>query len=387
MTVSRTLLAVGVLLTGFNLRIGVASVPPVIDEIERDLGLSSAAAGMLTAAPVLCFGLAAPFAPMLARRMGAEPVLLLALVPIAAGTLVRWVPDAFFLFAGTLVMGIGVAIGNVIVPGVIKGRFGDRVGALTGAYAMAMGTGAAAAAGLTVPFGRLLDLDWEVALAAWALPAGCAAAVLVVALRADRGPRTVRGGVGDVRGLLRDPLAWWVSLHMGVQSFIFYAGLAWLPALLTSAGYSSVAAGGLLSVYALAGMPASLLMGVLAGRTGDQRMLAVAVAGCEAVAIVGLLVAPAGAPVWVALFGIGQGASISLSLALIVLRAPTARRAAELSGVAHTVGYSLAATGPLIGGLHDLTGSWDLPFVVMLACTVPMAALGLRAGRPGAVRL
>jgi CP family cyanate transporter-like MFS transporter len=144
-------------LTGLNLRIPVASVPPVIDEISDDLDLSSAAAGLLTSAPILCFGLLAPVAPALARELGGERVLLVALAPILAGVLLRAGPSVATLFAGTLLAGAGVAVANVIVPSVIKGRFEGQEGALTGVYVAILGVGAALAAGLTVPIAEALD--------------------------------------------------------------------------------------------------------------------------------------------------------------------------------------------------------------------------------------
>jgi MFS transporter, CP family, cyanate transporter len=175
-----TLLAAGIVLTGLNLRIAVASVPPIIEELERELGLSATAAGVLTAAPVLCFGALAPAAPMLARRLGAERVLLLTLAPILIGVLGRAAGSTFALFAGTLLAGAGVAVANVIVPSLVKGRFDRGMGLVTGLYVAALTGGAAFAAGLTVPFER--SLGWETALAVWALPAALAALVLGAAV-------------------------------------------------------------------------------------------------------------------------------------------------------------------------------------------------------------
>ena len=182
------------MLAALNLRIAVASVPPVIEEITDDLDLSAAAAGLLTSAPILCFGLLAPLAPVLVRRLGAERVLLLALLPLVVGLLVRADSSVTALFAGTLLAGAGIAVANVVVPSIVKGRFG-RVGLMTGIYVATLGAGAALAAGLTVPIERALG--WELALAVWALPAAAAAAVLGLALIRDRGPVTARGGSGD----------------------------------------------------------------------------------------------------------------------------------------------------------------------------------------------
>jgi MFS transporter, CP family, cyanate transporter len=379
------LLAVGIVLTGLNLRIAVASVPPILDELRRDLGLSATEAGLLTAAPVLCFGALAPVAPALARRVGAERVLLLALLPIIVGVLGRAAGSTLALFAGTLLAGAGVAAANVIVPSVVKGRFARRVGAVTGAYVATLTAGAALAAGLTVPLERWLG--WEAALALWALPAAAAVVVVGAGVLPDRGSLTARGGVGDVRGLLRDALAWQVTLYMGLQSLVFYAGLAWLPSILRDNGYGAAAAGTLLALFAVGGIPASLAVPALATRMRDQRLLAAAVAGLEAVALLGLLLAPGSAIAWVTLFALGQGGAFSLALTLMVLRAPDPGRGAELSGMAQAIGYSLAAVGPLaIGVLYDWSGGWDLPLAALVAVTAPLLAVGWAAGRSRTVR-
>jgi MFS transporter, CP family, cyanate transporter len=369
-------------LAGLNLRIAVASVPPVIDEIADDLDLSSAAAGLLTSAPILCFGLLAPVAPLLARRFGAERVLFLALIPLIAGTLVRGGSSIVALFAGTLLAGAAIAVANVVVPSIVKGRFARTEGRLMGLYVAALGGGAALAAGLTVPIQRALEAGWEAGLAVWALPAAGAAAVLGVAVARDDGRLTARGGLGDARALLGDALAWQVTLFFGLQSIVFYIALTWLPSILREDGYGAGEAGALLALFALGGIPASLVVPIMATKMRDQRAIAVDVAAIEAVAIVGLIAAPGAAVLWVFLFALGQGGAFSLALTLIVLRVPDSRRAAELSGMAQAIGYSLAAFGPLAAGaLHDWSGGWNTPLVALLLTTVPLLAAGVAAGR------
>jgi CP family cyanate transporter-like MFS transporter len=371
-----------VVLAGFNLRIAVVTVPPVIDEIERDLGLSSAAAGLLTTVPVLCFGLLAPAVPPLTRRFGAERVLLAALVPIAVGLLVRGAEFVPILFLGTIFAGAGIAIGNVVVPVVVRGHFGARTGALMGVYVAAMGFGAALAAGLSVPIARAFDGRWSAALAIWAVPALVAAAVLAFALHRDERPSVARGGIGDIRSLLRDQLAWQVTLFMGLQSLVFYSGLAWLPSILRDEGYDADAAGLALTIYALAGIPASLVVPWLADWMRDQRALAVIAVLLDAAAIAGLLVAPDAAFVWTFVFANGQGAAFGLALTLIVLRSPDERRISELSALAQSVGYTIAAAGPFVlGALHDATDGWRVPLATLLACCAPLLAAGIGAGR------
>jgi CP family cyanate transporter-like MFS transporter len=353
-------------------------VPPVIDEIQRDLGLSSAAAGLLTAVPVLCFGLLAPAVPALTRRFGAERLLVAAFVPITLGVLLRGAAFVPTLFLGTIVAGAGISIGNVVVPVVVRARFGTGTGPIMGVYVAAMGVGAALAAGLMVPITRSFDGRWSAALAIWAVPALVAAALLA----RDERAAAARGGIGDVRTLMRDPLAWQVTLFMGLQSLVFYTGLAWLPSILRDEGYNAEAAGFALTVYALAGIPASLVVPVLASRMRDQRALALLATALDAVAIAGLIVAPGAAFVWVVVYALGQGSAFGLALTLIVLRSPDERRTSELSALAQSVGYTIAAAGPFaFGALHDATEGWRVPLAALLTCTAAMLAVGIGAGR------
>jgi CP family cyanate transporter-like MFS transporter len=374
------LLAFGLVLTGFNLRIAVASIPPLLSDLERDPGMSTTVAGLLTSLPVLCFGALALAGPSLVRRAGSDATLVLALAGIACGVALRGAGSTGALFAGTALAGAGIAVGNVVVPALIKGRFPARVGLLMGVYTAVLAAGAALAGGISVPLERALG--WRGALALWAAPAVVALVTVALPVLRGRRDRAVRGGSGDVRTLLRDPLAWQVTVFFGIQSAVFYSGLAWLPSILRDQGYSAATAGALLSVYALGGIPASLTAPVIAVRLRDQRSLAVGAVVLEAAAAAGLAALPSADPAWVVLYALGQGAAFSLALTLIVLRSPDARRGAELSGMVQAIGYCLAATGPFaVGALHDARGGWTAPLLLLLALCLPMATAGVGAGR------
>ena len=351
-------------------------MPPVLDEIARALALSATAAGVLTAAPVVCFGVVAPAAPALARRFGGEIVLLAALAALAAGSLLRAGGDRVSLYAGTVVAGAAVAVGNVLVPAVIRTRFPRRLGSLTGAYAASLGLGAAFAAALTVPIEEAAG--WRAALAVWALPAAVAVGVLALSARRERVDVRPLG-----RRLLRDRVAWLVTLYMGLQSLAFYAVLAWLPSILRDEGYGAREAGAMLALVALAGIPASLVAPARAARMRDQRVAATVLPLVEALAVAGLLLAPRGAYVWVLAFAVGQGGAFAVALTLIGLRSSEARPVADLSGMAQSIGYSIAAVGPFaLGALHDATGGWDAPLGALLVAVAALALAGVAVGRP-----
>jgi MFS transporter, CP family, cyanate transporter len=378
-----SLLLAGLLLVAFNLRPVLTSVGPLIDDIRRDLGLSSTEIGFLTTAPLIAFGVIAPLAPVLAFRFGMERVLLGCLVLLGGSLALRLAPSVPLLFIGTLAAGCGIAVANVLLPALVKRRYAERAAFVTGLYAMALGGGAALAAGLAVPSAHWLGGSWRGALALWSLPALVAAVVWTGDLRDAPASSHASGGARSRVRLGRDAIAWQVTVLMGIQSLLFYSTVAWLPEILRSHGIGAGAAGALLSMALIVGIPAGLVVAVAAGRMPDQRSIAAIATGIVSVGFVGLLVAPAAAAaVWAVLLGGGLGAWFTLTLTLMVLRAPDARHAAALSGMAQSVGYLLAAIGPVaVGALHDLTDGWTASVAVLLALTVPGLAASLGASR------
>jgi MFS transporter, CP family, cyanate transporter len=362
----------------------VASVPPLVDEIRDSVGLSGTAAGALTTLPVVCMAAGATLVPRTVRRLGHELPLILVGLTTAAGVLVRFVPGVVALYAGTVIAGAGIALGNVLVPSLVKRDFHDRVGFMTGVYTMAISASAGMAAGLTVPIENAIGHGWRPALAVWALPALLAAAIWVPlashpAAVADR--RSAGGNVPP--SLRRDALAWQVTLFMGLQSLTFYGLLSWLPSILRDHGISKGAAGVYLSVFTLLGIPICLLVPLVAARLRDQRSLVMASVAVVAAGIAGLIASPgSGAIAWTVLAGTSQAANLGLAFLFFALRSRNQAQAAQLSSMAQSVGYAMAATGPVImGALHGATGGWTAPLIFLLVLLLPELVFGLGAAR------
>lgn len=378
-------LGLGVVLLALNLRPALVAVSPLADTIRDESGMSAAATSLLTALPLLCFGLLAPVAPRLGRRFGTERTLLATMVLICAGTALRMLDAVVALFAGTVVIGAGIAVANVLLPGLIKRDFPGRAGLMTGLYSMSLFGGAALAAGVTLPVQEASGMNWRTTLACWGALAVVALVVWLPQLRARArdGAAAAREAARPVRGLWRSPLAWQVTGYMGLQSLNYYAAAAWLPTLLKDAGMSAGDAGWMLSFSSLLGIAGSFVAPVIVGRRVRSGTLAVLGAVLCAIAYAGLLTAPVGAAyLWMSLLGLGQGAAISLALLFIVQRAPDARHVAPLSSMAQCFGYILAATGPaVLGAVHDASHDWTLPVVLLLVLLVPQVAVGLGAAR------
>ena len=378
----RFLLAAGLLLVSLNLRPSMSALSPVLGAIRRSTGLSAAGAGLLTTLPLICFGLLAPVAPRLVRRRGTGRVLLGCLTVMLTGIVVRSTNYAG-LFIGTLLIGMGVAIANVLMPGIVKRDFPGHVGLMTGLYTAMLSAGAALAAGTTAPLARALGGDWRLAIGAWALPVVVALAV-IVPLRSHARPATEMATVGEsTSALWRSPVAWAVTLFMGVQSLEFYSTLAWLPTVFHDRGVSVVSAGLLLAVTNTVAIASALVTPGIAHRLGDVRPAVLGAAALAASGLAGLLLDPRHIEVlWAVLLGGGQGATISLALMVMVLRSRNQHQAMALSGMAQGVGYLIAAIGPtLVGALYDVAHNWSLPLAVLLALVGLQAFAGYLAAR------
>jgi CP family cyanate transporter-like MFS transporter len=375
------LLVAGIALLAVNLRPAVVAVAPLTSRIRAGTGLSTAGVSLLTTLPLVCFGLFALVAPRLGRRVGLERALGIALAMLVGGVAVRLVPGNGPLFAGSALVGAGIAIENVLLSGLIKRDLAHRTGAMMGLYSVMLSAGATAAAGLTVPLGSALHIGWRATLALWGIPAALAALVwLPVALRGHTPPPDPPGGV-LASAVWRSRLAWWVAAFMACQSLIFYSLNAWLPTLLQDQGVSAATAGAMLAVFNFTGIGAALTVPSWATRLRSQRLAMSLIAATFLIGLVGLLVAPrAGAWAWMVVLGLAQGAGISLGLTLFVLRTRSAPVSSELSGMAQTVGYLVAALGPLsVGVLHAAEGGWTAGLLELLAVAVVLALAGWAA--------
>jgi MFS transporter, CP family, cyanate transporter len=373
------LLGLVVALVAFNLRPAVASVGPVLPEVRADLSLSGVGASFLTFLPVLCFGLLAVAAPRLARRRGIESVLLGMLVVVAVGLAGRVVDGSGLLYLGTALAGGAIAVGNVLVPPLIKRDFPDRTGLMMGVYTMAVSGSAALAAGLTVPVGDAIGFGWRGALGVWAVPAVLAAAIWLPQVRAHTRPAEPPPGPS----LVRNGLAWQVTVYFGLQSLSFYAVLAWLPSIYREYGMSPAAAGLLLSVAGLVQIPVALVLPPLATRAANQVGYIAGSTLLIGLGLAGVLFAPTSAPyLWAVLIGVGQGGCFALGLNLFVLRTRRVHETAQLSAMAQSIGYVICAFGPLLVGLlHETARSWTVPLVLLLVLLLPQLVCGMLSGR------
>lgn len=364
-----------------NLRVAITSVPPLLDQISSDLGLSHAAAGALTTLPVLCMGLFAPLASRIAHRLGAVAAVLAAAVAILAGTASRFAGgEVVALYLGTFVAGVGIAIGGTLLPRLVKTFFPpERAGLITGLYMLAMMGGAAVSSAASGPLADRLG-SWQGSLGSWTLLA--LVGVLAWAPFTHRAnPHSIPGD-DDVAGRLpwRHPTAWLLAAYLALQSWAFYSAVTWLAPTYIEHGWSRASAGYLAATFSGSQIVSGLLGPVLSDRVHDLRRLLVPFAVLGTVGSVGVWLLPEVAPwVWAVVVGLGQGAAFSLALVLLVRYSATPESSGRLSGMAFLLSYGVASIGPVaMGALRDVTGSLSLVWGVLAAVGVVQAVVCVR---------
>jgi CP family cyanate transporter-like MFS transporter len=374
-------LLLGILLIAANLRAPITSLGPVLSQVQAYFGLSPAACGLLNALPLLIFACASPTAPWLTRRVGLERALLGALGAIAAGCLVRSSGWYDGLWLGTLLIGLGIAVANVLVVPLVKRDFPNRTALCVGLYAATMALMAALASGLAAPLAHWTHYTWKLSLAIWAV---LALVALICWWPHARGSQTQASDRAVVprTSVWRSSVAWQVSMFMALQTMTFYTLIDWYPAMAASAGIGATQAGGHLFVYQAVAVLANVGSSVAIKRLSDQRLLGFLCSLAIVIGVFGLLLAPALSLLWLSFAGIGAGMSMVTCLSLFGLRARDHHQASALSAMAQCVGYGFGASGPFLAGwLHGMSGSWSLALMMLIAAGCLQVVFAVLAGR------
>lgn len=385
------LTVVGILLVAGNLRAAITTVGPVLPEIARSTHISALLSSALISLPLVAFAVVSPLAPRMAHRLGLERTIGISLLLLAGGLVIRSTPPSALLWIGTALIGVAIAVLNVVLPALIKRDFPDRIAQVTGGYSAVQSTFAAIAAGIAAPLAGASALGWRLPLGMWAGLALVSLGVFAPQLRRRTVPTPAEDDIAfellrEHRATWRSPwrslLGWQVTLFMGLQSLIFYSLITWLPAIESDAGIAPAEISVHQFVLNALGILASLVCSVVIPRMRDQRLLAVAGPFFVCVGLAGIVWAPQLALVWVCALGFAAGVNIVLALSFFGLRTTHHGQAASLSGMAQTLGYLVAAAGPLLfGALHDATGGWLPTLAGLVMSALVLAGLGYLSGR------
>ncbi|MDO7881606.1 MFS transporter [Salinibacterium soli] len=388
----RSMVLLGILLLAANLRTAVVAFSPIVSFVDDDIPLDVVGLGVLGMLPPIAFAASGIVAPWVARRIGLELSIAVACAAMVAGPLVRAVAgDYAVLLAGTVLALAGMGFGNILLPPAVKKYFPDRIGLVTSSYATLMALSTAIPPLIAAPVAG--TAGWRASLALWGvIAAGALVPWIVVWLQSVAHARRIResGDVLAVRGrfegrIWRSRVAWAITLAFAIPGFNVYAMFAWLPELLRdTAGVDEVQAGALLGLFGLMGLPASLLVPILASRLRNVSVIIYAGLLFFLGGYAGLLLAPAAAPwLWVALAGSGP-LMFQLCLALINLRTRSPEASVALSGFVQSIGYSAAAFGPLVVALlHDVSGGgWTVPLLLLAGSTLLSIVSAVTLARP-----
>lgn len=376
------LIAVAIALAAVNLRTAITSVGPVLGEVTQGLGMTAVGAGLLTTLPVLCFAVFGGLTPLLSRRLGSHHLLVYALTAVTIGLVTRaMAPEPLLFLALSVVALSGGAIGNVILPALVKQHFPHRVGLMTTVYTTGLAVGTAVAAGATVPLEQATG-EWRIALGSYALFGLVAVLPWLLALRHEPAPGDARGAL-SVRQVLGTGIGWQGVLYFGTQSSIAYIMFGWFAQMLRDQGLDAQSAGVMLAYLTALGIPMSLVLPSLIVRVRDQRAFVLLFVAAYLVGFTGLWVWPLnGTWVWTTLIGIGMG-SFVLALTVFAVRTRTAEGTAAMSASSQSLGYLLGGAGPfLFGFLHEVSDGWHAPMAMVVGLVVLNLAVGILIGRP-----
>ncbi|MEZ3161581.1 MFS transporter [Microbacterium sp. BWT-B31] len=375
-----------IVLTAAMLRAPFLAVAPVAREMGADLGVTAAVVGLLTSIPVLCFAVFAPAAVALVRRGGANFAMTVTLVGSILGCLVRVAGGIEWALIGTTIMGLFLTVGNVVIPVIIAREFsGHRAHTMTGVYTSALNIGTMTVTLATAPLADAVGWRW--ALTTWSCFA-IAALVCWIPLRGLRAAFVARPDGGAASSDRRDRGSAWrhgptllLAVAFAGQAFAFYGVTAWLPSMLSDQGFSGAASGAIASIFQVFGIAGALLVPILTIRASlAAGFLTVGLAWL--VVPLGFVLAPSAWLAWCAVGGLAQGAGITVVFIAFTSLGPDAHTIAGRSGLVQSFGYGVAAIGPLaLGGLHELTGSWAAPLLVVLVAVLALLVCGTISAR------
>lgn len=361
------------------LRTPLTVVGPIISFIRDGLGISNVLAGFLTTIPLLAFAVISPFAPRVARKFGMEWTLFYSIILLGFGVILRSIGTTSLLILGTVLIGVAIAFGNVLIPSYFKLKFPLHIGLLTAIYSVSMNMSGGLGAGISYAIAD--NTGWQFALGFSAILAVLTFIAWFPLLRTQKVELITASKSVPKKPLWRSPLAWAVALSMGLQSLIFYCSSAWLPEIFISQGLNASSAGWMVSIMQLAQIPMTFLIPIIAGKLPTQRPVVLFFTVCYFVGFAGILFEWTSlAVLWMIFLGFAGGASFGLVLMFFTLRTKTAYEAADLSGFAQSIGYLLAAIGPvLFGYLHDVTDSWLVPLLLFICCSAILAIAAFKS--------
>ncbi|CDQ40591.1 MULTISPECIES: CynX/NimT family MFS transporter [Virgibacillus] len=380
------LLILVILLIAATLRSPITSVGPLIPFFREELSASNSMIGLVNTLPLLAFGIFSPFVPKLSSKFGMEITLFIAMIFLSLGIVIRSLGGISILLFGTLLLGMAIAVGNILMPGLIKSSFPFHIGLMTGLYSVSMNIFGALASGVSVPIASIATLDWRNAMQIWSLLSFLSIIVLLLRLPAIRSSNKkvfVEVKSQPSKAIFKSKIAWAVTFFMGLQSLIPYSLFTWLPDILLTKGFTESEAGWLIAIYQLGLIPTTFIAPIIAARLQSQRLIACISGLLFFFGLLGITLTSSDVIIaFLILTGIGAGTTFSLAMMFFVLRTNTVSESSQLSSMAQSIGYMIAALGPfLLGSIAEWTNGWAVPLAILMTASLCIAFFGTIAGK------
>ncbi|MFY2153933.1 CynX/NimT family MFS transporter [Mammaliicoccus sciuri] len=372
------ILFIGILLIGASLRAPITSVGIALPSIKETLNLSNTSVSLITIIPLLSFAVISLFAAKISHKFGLERTVFGALILICIGIALRAITGVSWLYVGTVLIGVGIAFGNVLTPGIIKMNFPLRIGIMTGYYTVVMNIFGSASSYVTAPLVKHFNYNIAISLIGIVTFIG----IIIWSFQLNKHEKVNSSQTTTNINVWKSPLSWQITLLMGGQSMIFYSLINWLPEFLLSHGTPINEAGIYLSILQLAIIPLTFVTPIFAEKMKNQVLITFVTGLLFVLGILTLMLQPNWAFLGIILIGIASGLAFGLVNTFFGLRTEKGLTAAKLSGMSQSVGYLFAAIGPLLFGiLHDATNSWNTSFGILLVTSIIIMIIGSRAGR------
>ena len=376
------LIILGVIFLSLILRTPITSVGAIVGPLKSILDINNTVAGFITTIPLIAFAIFSPMVAKFSNKAGLEKTLLLSAVIISIGLGLRFYINTYVFFITTFIIGVGITVGNVLLPGLVKKYYPEKIGIMTGFYAVVMNIGAAVAAGISYPIlsTNIGGKNFATGLAVniWIIIA-VVNIVIYVAMSKNNNASEVTDTHEKVHGYFKYSKMWTIMLSMGLQSALFYCSVSWFAEIMISKDFSPETAGLLLSISQFSQFPSTFIVPILADKLHNKLIIPVVITIGYIISLVGMLYTSGNFVLmltFIIIFALAGGGSFSYVMYLFSVKSRNESEAADISGLAQSGGYLLAAIfPPLLGYIRDISDWNKALYVLILTAAVLLITL------------
>ena len=370
---NKVIILLGIILLGMILRTPITSVGAIIGPLKNLLEINNTVAGLITTIPLIAFAIFSPLVAKISNKIGLEKTIFLATIVASIGLLLRFYINTSVFFVTTFIIGVGITVGNVLLPGLTKKYFPENLGVMTGFYAVVMNVSASIAAGISYPIlntnigGEKFSTGLAVNI--WLIISVLNIVIYAIITKNSKSERIVKDKKTGVTGYLKSLKMWSVMLSMGLQSALFYCSVSWFAEIMISKGFTPSEAGLLLSISQFAQFPSTFLVPVLAEKIKNKLIIPIFIAMGYVASLIGMIYIQGNfalMTIYIVLFALAGGGSFSYVMYLFSAKSKNEEEAADISGLAQAGGYWLAAIfPPLLGYIRDIL-NWDVAIYILI---------------------